>query len=172
MFMNKLILKNRSFAILLFQLLTISISLHLNACGDSGVNASDSFSCKINGKSFKIAGVGAYAAVFSSKDINIYGTESGNTAIKTPRTMYLAIDKTIEKGTHPFKNTVFAIFEDTDKTFFSTNFNTTPTENGSIIISEKTESVLKGSFSFIADSNTKPVKKISVTEGSFSVRIR
>ncbi len=137
-----------------------------------GVAPTTFFKCKIDGKAYSISGTGAYATVFSATKNNIYGSEVGDTKITTPRTMYLSLDNTLGVGTNPITVKSNCFFEDTDKTTYNSNFNNTLVEKGTITITEKTTTSLKGTFSFQAFSFTNPVKKIVVTEGEFSVLFR
>jgi hypothetical protein len=130
------------------------------------------FKCKIDGKAYSISGVGAYAVVFSATNNTIYGTESADTKITNPRTMYISLANTLGVGTHPITVKTVCLFEDTDKKSYNSNFNNTLTEKGTITISEKTTTSMKGTFSFQAFSFTNPIKKIVVTEGEFSVLFR
>ncbi len=138
-----------------------------------GVSPSAYFKCKIDGKSYSISGVGAYAVLFSNSSNNtVYGTEAGDTKITSPRTMYVSIPGTLGVGTHPITNKIVCLFEDTDKSTYNSNFNNTLPEKGTLTISEKTATNMKGTFSFQAFTFTNPVKKIVVTEGEFSVLFR
>lgn len=140
---------------------------------EESISPSTFFKCKIDGKVYSISGLGAYAVLFSNSNNNtIYGTESGDTKITNPRTMYVSIPTTIGVGTHPITSKIVCLFEDTDKTTYNSNFNNTLVEKGTITISEKTATNIKGTFSFQAFSFTNPVKKIFVTEGEFSVLFR
>jgi hypothetical protein len=127
------------------------------------------FSCKIDGKTYRINNeIGAYAMVFSASN-TIYGTELESVNAATPRTMYITLESTKGVGIHPCngKNSIF--FEDADKTVYRTNFNN---GSGQIEITEKTAELIKGKFSGIAKSFTSPIKTITITEGEFSVRFR
>jgi hypothetical protein len=149
------------------------LCLFLSCSKDAdGVSASAYFKCKIDGKAYSISGVGAYATVFSATKNNIYGTEAADTKITNPRTMYLSLDNTLGVGTNPITVKSVCLFEDIDKTAYNSNFNNTLTEKGTITITEKTATNMKGTFSFQAFSFTNPVKKIVVTEGEFSVFFR
>jgi hypothetical protein len=152
----------------------IAVVLLFSSCSKDadGVSASAYFKCKIDGKAYSISGVGAYATNFSATNYNIYGTEAADTKITNPRTMYITIENSLGVGTHPIKGKTLALFEDTDKSAYNTNFNNTLPEKGTITITEKTATSAKGTFSFQAFTFTNPVKKIVVTEGEFSVLFR
>lgn len=156
----------------IYLIIPLVFSLFLGCSKKDSVDASAYFKCKIDGVSYSITGVGAYATVFSASQNNIYGTEAVDTKITNARTMYVSIESTLGVGTHPIKGKTLALFENTDKTTYNTNYNNTLAEKGTITISEKTATSMKGTFSFQAFTFTNPVKKIVVTEGEFSVLFR
>ncbi len=153
-------------------LILLVFSLFLSCSKKDSVDASAYFKCKIDGKAYSISGVGAYAVVFSATKNTIYGTEAVDTKIVNARTMYISVDNTLGIGTHPITVKTVCLFEDTDKITYNSNFNNTLTEKGTLTISEKTATSMKGTFSFQAFSFTNPVKKVVVTEGEFSVLFR
>jgi hypothetical protein len=149
----------------------IAMCYLFSACSskDEAVNPTAFFKCKIDGQSYTISGFGAYAVAFSSGSNNVYGTESADTKITNPRTMYISILSTYGVGTYTTDRKNLILFEDTDKTVYNTNYNS---GTYSLIVTEKTTTAMKGTFSCIAKSFTNPVKTINVTEGEFSVLFR
>ena len=149
----------------------IALCYLFSACAskDETVTPTAFFQCKIDGKPYTINGSGAYATVFSTEKNNVYGTESADTKITNPRTMYISIVSTYGVGTYVTDRANFIIFEDTDKTRYSTNFNS---GTYTLTITEKSATTMKGKFSCVAKSFTNPIKTINVTEGEFSVLFR
>lgn len=128
------------------------------------------FQCKIDNVEYKIEGTGAYAYFDTSED-RIYGTEVVDKSIKEPRSLYIAFPRGKSVGT-------FAINDDNNYAFFLDSKGVAHRSNyknssGTLTISEKTDKIIKGTFSFTA--NTQPNgngKKITVTDGNFSVVYR
>jgi hypothetical protein len=149
----------------------IAICYMISACSskDDVATPTSIFQCKIDGKLYSISGGGAYVTVFSTEKNNVYGTESADTKITNPRTMYISILSTHGVGTYTTDRANFIYFVDTDKTIYSTNFN-----SGTYLltITEKTATTMKGKFSCVAKSFSNPIKTINVTEGEFSVLFR
>jgi hypothetical protein len=106
-----------------YLIILLVFGLFLGCSKKDNVDASAYFKCKIDGVSYSITGVGAYATVFSATQNNIYGTEAVDTKITNARTMYVSIESTLGVGTHPIKGKTLALFENTDKTTYNSNFN-------------------------------------------------
>jgi len=136
------------------------------------VSLSAFFKCKIDGKAYSISGLGAYSTVFSSTINQVYGTEVTDTKIASPRTMYLSIESSKGVGTHAITGKTLCFFEDSNKSVYNTNYNNTLPEKGTLVITEKTATSMKGTFNFQAFTFTTPIRKIVVTEGEFSVLFR
>jgi hypothetical protein len=149
----------------------IAMCYLFSACSskDGIVTPTALFQCKIDGKSYSISGGGAYATIFSTEKNNVYGTEAADTKITSPRTMYISILSTYGVGTYTTDRANFIFFADTDKTAYSTNYNS---GTYTLTITEKSATSMKGTFSCVAKSFTNPIKTINVTEGEFSVLFR
>ena len=152
--------------------LLVAISCLLASCTKETVEPSVYFKCKIDGKAYEISGPGAYMVVLNSTVHQVCGTEKEDGKTISPRTMYLNIESDKTEGTHAIKGKTLGSFEDTDKLLYNTNFNNTLPEKGSLVITERTTESIKGSFSFTAFTFTSPIKKITVTDGEFYVKLR
>lgn len=123
------------------------------------------FSCKINGTAYSLKGeAAAYATLKTADTYWIYGIEAAS-----GKEMYVRVGVNQGVGTVQMKGTTQGSFLDADKTSYHTNFNS---GSGTITISEKTTTTLKGTFSFIANTFSTPIKKATVTEGDFYVLIK
>jgi hypothetical protein len=149
----------------------IAMCYLFSACSskDETVTPTAFFQCKIDGKSYAISGLGAYATIFSTEKNNVYGTEAADTKITNPRTMYISILSSYGVGTYATDRANLIYFVDTDKTTYNTNFNS---GTYTLTITEKSATTMKGTFSCVAKSFTNPIKTIIVTEGEFSVQFR
>lgn len=123
------------------------------------------FKCKINGASYSITGeTDTYAILKTPETYWIYGTE-----VASGKDMYIRIPVNQGLGTIAMKGTTQGSFLDTDKSNYHTNFNS---GSGEITISERSTTTLKGKFSFIANTFSSPIKRLTVTEGEFYVLIK
>lgn len=157
----------RSFLTLLCTLMLLIISCKKE---DEVTTETAAFQCKIENIDYKITGTGAYA-YFDADEDRIYGTEVVDKTIKEPRSLYIAFAKDKGVGTHTINDSDnYAFFLDEKGVAYRSNYKNS---SGTLTISEKTDKIIKGTFSFTA--NTQPNgngKKITVTDGSFSVVYR
>ena len=147
----------------LFTLFTVVLMVGFMACEDDGVDAKqDVFQCKVDGTEFKVEGVLAYGVKFSDT-FNAYGVDAdGNT-------MYISFANSLGEGTHTFNGqNTFALYVKEDGSSFDSRNNG---GTGTATITEKTETSLKGTFSYKAPADSGS-GVIDVTEGSFNVVFR
>lgn len=157
----------RSFLTLMSFLILLTISCKKE---DDVTTETATFQCKIENIDYKITGTGAYA-YFDTDEDRIYGTEVVDKNIKEPRSLYIAFTKEKGMGTHTLNDSDnYAFFLDEKGVAYRSNYKNS---SGTLTISEKTNKIIKGSFSFTANTQTNGNgKKITVTEGSFSVVYR
>lgn len=155
--------------------LVLALVTLLASCSSKDTVSPYFFRCKIDGNQYQINNdVGAYATVFSSNIHNVYGTEQTDPSFKNARTMYISLNGDLGVGTHAIstQTKIFSLFEDADKNVYHTNFNNTLLQKGTLTITAKSPTEIKGTFSFTAFTLTNPVKKITVTDGEFAVKYR
>ena len=120
------------------------------------------FSCEVAGTEFNINGLYAYAVNFDDT-YNIYGVEEEGTS------MYVAVDQTLEVGTHAFDDLSFALITFADGRSYNTLFDG---GSGEVIVEEKTATMVKGRFHFTAISYDDFSETIEVKDGRFQVEFR
>jgi len=134
------------------------------ACKKDTDADSSSFSCKIDGKEFKVKGLLAYATKFSD-DFTVYGVNEDNNT----ETVYVSLPLGTGPGTYTLNADFVGYYVDAADSAFS---NLWGDGNGSVTITEIDEKHVAGTFSFDAyDSDTETVKK-ALTEGKFDVAFR
>jgi hypothetical protein len=123
------------------------------------------FSCEMDGQDFAATGFYAYATTFSDNSYNIYGVaEVGETVI------YISLPMDYAEGTHEFApNEVYSIISLDNGTSWTTNLGET---NGTVTITERTATRVKGTFSFTIASFDDLSILMEVKEGKFDVEMR
>ncbi len=148
-------------------ILAVVISVFSYSCSKTDTEPVNPYylSCKINGVAYKVEGeTGAYATLKTPETYWIYGKDA-----TTGKEMYVRIELSKGLGTFSMKGLTQASFLDADKASYHTNFNS---GSGEVTLSEQTASILKGKFSFTANTFSSPIKKAVVTEGEFFVPIK
>ncbi len=126
------------------------------------------FSCKVNGTTFEVEGLGAYAFNFSST-FTIYGVSDidGNASNNL---IYMSLPTGSGKGTYTMdsgdKN---GYYIDAAGGTYSTLWGQ---GTGTITIDEIDEKHVKGSFQFTPSNSDDETKKATITDGKFDVLFR
>ena len=134
----------------------------------SGGGGSDSFECSIDGVSHKISGQFAFAQKVASDIFAIYGSEDQTK--KGFKNVYVSLTSEPSVGKYdlgPGKAGSGNILETGTGTLYNSNF---PGGGGSIEITEKSSTRIKGTFSFVG--TTSSGEKKNVTAGKFDVKIK
>ncbi len=147
------------------------VSLFLVSCdkeGDAGGSGSDSFECSIDGSAHKISGQYAFAQKVATDIFAIYGSEDQTK--KGFKNVYISLKAEPAVGKYDLgvdKAGSGNILETGTGTLFNSSF---PGGSGSLDVTEKSASRIKGTFSFIgvdAAGNKK-----NVTNGKFDIKIK
>ena len=151
-------MKNLITALLALSLLTFA------ACKKETDTDSSTFSCKIEGESFKVKGILAYAVNFSTS-FTVYGVNEDNNT----ETVYITFPEGTKEGTYSLNGDYIGYYVDKNDVAYS---NLWGAGTGTVTISEVDEKHVKGTFEFTAyDSDTEAVKR-TLTEGKFDVAFR
>lgn len=157
----------KSLVLLLISLVLISCGKDDEAGGDSG-GGGDTFECTIDGASHKISGQFAFAQKVASDIFAIYGSEDQTKS--GFKNVYISLSAEPTVGNYDLgtdKAGSGNILETGTGKLFNSNF---PGGSGSLEITEKTSSKIKGTFSFIAVDATG--NKKTVSNGKFDVKIK
>ncbi len=159
---------SKYFLFILFAISAFSCSDDKEDTTTNNNTSSDLFECSIDGVAYKITGNFAFAEKVSTDIFGIYGSEDQT----KPgfRNVYISLAKEPTVGKYELiSNDVGSgnILATSTGTLYSSNF---PGGNGSVEITEKTSSRIKGTFSFVGVTASGEQKK--VTGGKFDVRIK
>lgn len=148
-------------------LLLLVLMLVAPSCkkGDDG---GSSFSCKIDGTSFEVEGLGAYATEFSSQ-FTIYGVSdiNGNSSVNL---MYMSLPLNSTPGTYKMDSSDrTGYYIDAAAGTYSTLWGQ---GTGTITIDEIDDTHVKGSFEFTPYNSDDETKKKTITGGKFDVLFR
>jgi hypothetical protein len=156
----------KSFMFLLISLFLVSCDKESSA--DGGGSGSDSFECSIDGTAHKISGQFAFAQKIATDIFTINGSEDQTK--KGFKNVYISLKAEPSVGKYDLgvdKAGSGNILETGTGTLFNSNF---PGGSGTLDVTEKTASRIKGTFSFIGADAT-GIKK-NVTNGKFDVKIK
>ncbi|MBL7828681.1 MAG: hypothetical protein JNJ57_18750 [Saprospiraceae bacterium] len=162
-------------------LMLIALNIAFTSCqkdpaDPNNNNNDDSFvEFKVDGQAYRVEGVLAYGTALSDQ-LGIYAVYNPDNSTKNDdRLLYILFDKTKDTGNILLKEEAdddFGVWivgdgATDDKEFFTYN----ETAGGVLQLTQKTEDVLEGTFSFSAATfhNT---HKVYITDGKFSVKMR
>ncbi len=152
------------FAVFSLGLLTFSCEKEKVTSQEEG--ADYFFTCKMDGKDYTIKGNTLAYGVKWDDSYSVYGVSNLN----GDNVIYLNLKKELGIGTHQMTDSNnYGLVSLQDGTSWSTYWGA---GTGSVTITEKTESVVKGTFSFTAYNADDESEKMTVTDGSFRVVFR
>jgi len=155
-----------------FLILIFTSALLFSSCAKDEESSSDNtsasfFQCKIDGTDYKITGDNnAYAKQTGSDLFVIYGSEDATKA--NFRNVYISLPKVPSVGKYDINTNDIG-----SGSFFQSAklYNSAfPGGSGTLEITEKTETRVKGTFNFVGTTTTSEQKNI--TDGSFDVAIK
>ena len=125
---------------------------------------SSAFSCKIDGTSFSVKGVNAYATTFSTY-FTVYGVNPDDNT----ETVYLSFPLGTKEGTYTLNGDFTGYFVDKNDVAYS---NLWGQGGGTVTISKIDDTHVEGTFEInVYDSDTEAIKK-ALTDGKFDVAFR
>ena len=161
----------------LFLFLILSSAFLATSCNDDdmsgGSDGDDLFTAKIDGTDYRAEGTNAYATLFSvDNTIAIYGT--GTPGTEAYPLLFVAFDEnnTGDVGTYEMGLGKPVVGTYTNSAAEFTYGTASDQASGTLEITERTETRVKGTFSFTGVNLSDTSDRVEITDGSFDVTIQ